>query len=164
MPALLGGVRRLAAYAAVDGELDPSPIVAWAWHESVDVYLPRVTSGGRLTFAEHRPGGALEVGTLGIPAPPAGACTCEADHLDAVLVPLVAFDQSGTRAGTGAGYYDRTFAFRLADPRRMRPVLIGLAYAWQQVDHLERHPWDVPLDAVVTDAAVIRPGRPPAPR
>ena len=75
-------------------------------------------------------------------------------RLDVVLVPLVAFDRRGTRLGHGAGYYDAAFAFRHRS-RRTRPVLVGLAHAFQEVDHIDEREWDVPLDVVVTDRAVI---------
>jgi 5-formyltetrahydrofolate cyclo-ligase len=51
----------------------------------------------------------------------------------------------------GGGFYDRSFAFKKGPGRRKKPVLIGIAYQFQQVDELPRQPWDVPLDAVVTD-------------
>ena len=74
--------------------------------------------------------------------------------LDVVLVPLVAYDGTGTRAGMGAGFYDRTFALRLTTGAP--PLLVGLAYRWQEVGHLARAPWDVPLDAVLTDQGLRR--------
>ncbi len=32
-----------------------------------------------------------------------------------------------------------------------RPCLLGVGYAFQQVENLVRQPWDVPLSAVVTE-------------
>ena len=80
-------------------------------------------------------------------------------RLEAVFVPLVAVDPSGTRLGMGAGFYDRYFAFRQSGSGWRRPRLIGLAYDFQRVDRIERAPWDVPLDAVLTEAGVFRTGR-----
>jgi 5-formyltetrahydrofolate cyclo-ligase len=154
---LLEGVRTLGAYAAVAGEIDPAPLIDAAWRHEVAVYLPRVTVGRSMVFAQWHAGGAAHLGAFGIPEPPAHASICSAARLDAVLVPLVAFDRRGTRLGTGAGFYDRAFAFRLNQARGTRPVLIGLAYSWQEVEHLEHRAWDVPLDVIVTDAEVIRP-------
>ncbi len=55
----------------------------------------------------------------------------------------------------GGGFYDRSFAF-LLEPgyRNHRPWLIGLGYEFQKVAELHRQPWDVPLDAVVTEQAL----------
>lgn len=156
----LATARRLVAYAARNGELDPSPIVRAAWRRHAMVALPVVHERGQpssLEFAAYTPDTVLAPGHHGIPVPPADAPRWAVDDLVVVLVPLVAFDASLTRVGSGAGYYDRTFAARLRSAAP--PLLIGLAYHWQQVSQLERSAWDVPLDMVVTDRAIVL--RPP---
>ena len=77
-------------------------------------------------------------------------------RLDLVIVPLFAFDARGTRLGTGGGYYDRTFSFAASSAAWRRPALIGVGYAFQQHERLERAPWDVPLDGAVTDRGTFR--------
>jgi 5-formyltetrahydrofolate cyclo-ligase len=154
---VVGHAARLGAYVAVGGELDPAPLVAWAWRRGIGVWLPRVTDELTLVFAEHTPDVGLVPGRFAVPVPPPEAATLAARDLDVVLVPLVAFDRCGTRAGTGAGFYDRTLEFCLGTPADARPLLVGLAYAWQEQAVVERRPWDVPLDVVVTECEVIRP-------
>ena len=62
----------------------------------------------------------------------------------------VAFDDAGSRVGMGAGYYDR---FLGTLPENMRPLSVGLAHEVQRVaDPIERKRWDIPLDAVATEA------------
>jgi 5-formyltetrahydrofolate cyclo-ligase len=156
----LEGVRRLGAYVATRGELDPAPLVAWAHAAGIEVYLPRVAGTG-LEFARHTADQPLVPGRFGIPEPPPGAARAGAAALDVVLVPLVAVDATGTRVGTGGGYYDRTFAFRLTPGAPARPRLVGLAYHWQELGHLDSQAWDVPLDLVVTDRAIVTPGASP---
>ncbi|MED5584335.1 MAG: 5-formyltetrahydrofolate cyclo-ligase, partial [Actinomycetota bacterium] len=51
---------------------------------------------------------------------------------------------------------DRTFADRRK--HTPPPVLIGVCHSFQMVEHLDARSWDVPLDLVVTEAGVIRPG------
>ena len=41
----------------------------------------------------------------------------------------------------------------------MRPILIGLAHEFQEVDQLDSAPWDVPLDVIITPKEIIRPQR-----
>ena len=71
-----------------------------------------------------------------------------------ILLPLVAFDRSGTRLGMGAGFYDRALA-SLSYQSSTRPYLLGLAHHFQEVNSLVRAPWDVPLDAILTDREFI---------
>ena len=65
------------------------------------------------------------------------------------LVPGVAFDPRGVRLGRGAGCYDRALA------RHPTALRVGLAYEMQVVPSLPEATWDVPMDAVVTEARVL---------
>jgi 5-formyltetrahydrofolate cyclo-ligase len=65
----------------------------------------------------------------------------------------VAFSATGDRLGMGGGYYDRSFAFRLQSSAP--PRLVGVGYGFQRHDGLRAEPWDVPLDAVVTEDGLL---------
>ena len=67
-----------------------------------------------------------------------------------MLVPLLAFDQSGRRLGYGGGYYDRTLA---ALPGR---VVMGCGFAAQRVACVPVEPHDITLPAVLTERGVER--------
>jgi 5-formyltetrahydrofolate cyclo-ligase len=71
------------------------------------------------------------------------------------LVPGVAFDESGGRLGRGGGWYDRLLS------RFDRASRWGLAFSLQLVPQLPLDPWDVPMDAVVTEHRRIDPPRSP---
>ena len=151
------GATRVAGYWACDGELDPAPLLERAWAAGRSVYLPVLDDDEySLRFAPYPPGAALRRNRFNIPEPEvAPERWLEPHRLDLVLTPLVAFDPTGTRLGMGGGFYDRAFAF-LGNPnyRGHCPVLLGLGYEFQGVAALVRQVWDVPLDAVVTDAAL----------
>jgi 5-formyltetrahydrofolate cyclo-ligase len=71
---------------------------------------------------------------------------------DIFLVPLLAFDEKGNRMGYGGGYYDASLAFY---KRLKQSVAIGIAYEeqlWSSPLPIEPH--DVPLDYIVTPAAI----------
>jgi 5-formyltetrahydrofolate cyclo-ligase len=145
-----------ASYHAVRGELDPAPAVSRLTSAGVRVAYPRLLLGQSLEFA--LPGTAAGVpNRFAIPEP--SGVVVPLDELALVLVPLVGFDPDGHRLGSGAGYYDRTFA---GHRRGDRPFLIGVAYDLQRVERIDAAPWDVPLDAVVTETGIIdwRPGPP----
>jgi 5-formyltetrahydrofolate cyclo-ligase len=137
--------RTLAAYWADEGEPDLGPLLEEAHRRGVGLALP-APFGRMLHFVRWSPGAPLQAARFGIPVPVEGV-RIKPTELDWVLVPLVAFTVRGQRLGRGGGFYDRTFARRSPGGP---PLLIGVAYAWQEVESLPRAPWDVDLDAVVT--------------
>jgi 5-formyltetrahydrofolate cyclo-ligase len=150
------GATRVAGYWACDGELDPAPLLERAWATHRSVYLPVLDGKCSLRFAPHLPGQPLRRNRFDIPEPDVSPAEwLEPSRLDVVLTPLVAFDAAGARLGMGGGFYDRAFAF-LRDPGHggHQPVLLGLGYEFQKVAELIQQPWDVPLDAAVTEAAL----------
>lgn len=145
----------IAAYIAVEGEMDPEPLLQQAVRESKRIYLPIVPQErtGTLQFVRWQPGMRMYPNRVGIPEPSDSAQGAIApEKLDLVLTPLVAFDQHGQRLGTGGGYYDRTFAFLKSGATR--PLLLGLAYEFQRLERIESEPWDVRLTGVITDEHV----------
>ena len=148
---VVAGARRVAAYRAVRGEI---PLDALLDGERRDIFtLPRVV-GTDLEFVACTPTLSLEPGSFGILEPVGGEVVALAEH-DAVLVPLTAFDGHCHRLGQGGGFYDRALASLPSGTGADRPAAIGIAYAFQQVAQVPRDSWDVPLDAVVTDADVV---------
>lgn len=147
-PRLRPGLR-IAAYHAVRGEISLLPFMQAAALRGMEIYLPCLDET-RLSFRRHKTDTPLHNNRFGIPEPVSGT-VCAAPFLDIVLLPLTAFDSRGTRLGQGGGYYDRTFAFLLHRRVWRKPLLVGVAYAFQHVPHLTAQPWDVPLDAVCTE-------------
>ena len=107
---------RIAAYQAIDGEIDPSIVL----HGAPRARLRRSLSGHH----ERAQAGACV-------SRHCGPATCRDRHasprwLDLVLVPLVGFDARGNRLGMGAGLLRP--AFRLpAPPPRLAPAAAGRA-------------------------------------
>lgn len=156
---LLSRARHIALYCPADGELDPWPFFQLMRRGRRRWYLPvlRPHTAFRLWFVRFRHGDRLRPNRYGIPEPVRRKRHLHAAQaLDIVLMPLVGFDADCNRVGMGAGYYDRSLAFLRRRARWHRPRLIGLAHECQRVERLEPRPWDVPLDAVVTEARVYR--------
>ena len=151
---------RVAAYLAMPGEASLADFLATASATGTRLWVPRIASRRRRTleFVELAPGASLRRGAYGIAEPAGCGRPVRIGNLDVVLVPLVAFDRAGHRLGMGAGYYDRALAARRDRGRAYRrPKLVGIAYACQEVDSIEPRPWDVALDAVVTERELIVP-------
>ena len=139
----------VAGYWATDGEI---ALHAWQLRLPAGVHycLPVLHEDGRLRFAAWRPGAPLVSNRFGIPEPDVDEdALLPGDAMGLVVMPLVGFDAAGQRLGMGAGWYDRTFAFRHGTSSA--PWLVGAAFAAQQVDALAAEPWDVPMDALCTE-------------
>jgi len=144
--------RTLAGYLGIRGEIDITAVLEPHAAAGVRIALPILDTHrpGHMHFRHWHPGTRLCRNGFGIPEPCRTAPRIWRRELDVVLLPLVAFDATGQRLGMGGGYYDRYFACRRRGAAN-RPRLIGIAHAFQQVSRLDAQPWDVPLDAVITE-------------
>jgi 5-formyltetrahydrofolate cyclo-ligase len=80
----------------------------------------------------------------GIPEPETGEQVAP-HEIDLVLVPLLAFDESGYRVGYGKGFYDR-----FLQQCRKDVLTVGFSY-FDAVDKIEdTHQFDVPLNYCIT--------------
>ena len=71
--------------------------------------------------------------------------------IDAVLVPLLAFDNQGYRVGYGGGYYDRFLAGCRPDALR-----IGVSFFEPIAAISDVNEWDIPLDLCLTPSTLYR--------
>jgi len=148
--------QRVAGYWAVDGEMPLHIVATHLRRRDQQFYLPVAGPQRRLRFAPYRGGGAIIPNRYGIPEPQAAESELiDAEALELVLVPLVAFDRRGHRLGFGGGFYDTSFAFLRAVPRPAATVLVGVGYAFQEVDALDPADWDVQLDFIATERELI---------
>ena len=146
---VIAGARRVAAYRAVRGEIPLDGLLNGSRREVFTV--PRVV-GDDLEFVAWCEGQTFVPGSFGIPEPADGEVVAFAAH-DAVLVPLTAFDGRCHRLGQGGGFYDRALASLPSGGPRL--AAIGVAYSFQEVADVPQDRWDVPLDAVATDAGIV---------
>nr|WP_033230104.1 5-formyltetrahydrofolate cyclo-ligase [Microbulbifer agarilyticus] len=150
--------RHIGIYWPMDGEIDPRAL--YTRFPDKQFYLPALPRPGRNTMTFLRWHGAplRYRNRYGIPEPAFSRSEARRPQkLDIVLVPLVAFDPSGARLGMGAGYYDRTFAFKHLRPGS-GPQLVGVAHQLQCVEKLTMESWDIPLALVATDERLYRCG------
>lgn len=150
--------RRIGLYIPAKGEIDCLPLLNRALHLKAPCYLPIVPPHRqrKLWFSQLGDGPHWKNNRFGIPEYGHRFRKVRASELDVLFMPLLGFDQHGTRMGMGGGFYDASLAFLLRRKFWKRPKLVGLAFERQQVELLPRAPWDVPLDAVLTEKRLYR--------
>ena len=149
--------RRIAAYLAVNGEIDCNPLIRAALEQGKQIFLPCIQPDGHMRFQRWTPATPMRRNRFGILEPHTSArADLPPQFLDMVLMPLVGFDPRGNRLGMGGGFYDRTFAWLRHRPRPRSLRLIGLAHDFQLLRRLGRAYWDVPLDGAVTPTRTYR--------
>jgi len=143
---------KIGFYHSVRGEADPSSLKTEDQHFFLPVLSKNLDEG--LVFIELNEETEFKNNKFSIPEPVYDETKIVAGNtLDLVLVPLLGFDRNGHRLGMGGGFYDRCFAFKKLN--NTKPLLMGYAYDFQEIDSLEPESWDVDLDMIATESGLI---------
>lgn len=93
----------------------------------------------------------LKPGPRDVPEPDVTRCKkVPLDRLDIVIIPGVAFDEKGSRLGSGRGYYDRLIPKLPSTTRK-----VALALECQIVQQVPMQSHDRHVDIVITDKRTI---------
>ena len=155
LPQLRSGAA-VGLYAHFGSEFPTTALRALARQRGCRLYLPKISNFSACSMEFRRDfGWPLPRNRIGIDEP-LGTPSLDVARMDLLLMPLLGFDAAGNRLGNGAGYYDRLLGARLGTARRTasqwrRPLLVGLAFECQRLEHIEAAPHDVPLDAVISE-------------
>ena len=142
--------QKIAGYWPLGCEIDCRPALEGLINNGAQVGLPVVAGQGQvLIFRCWQPGVILDVGPFGTWHPTPRAPLLAPTVL---LLPLIAFDNTGHRLGYGAGYYDRTIA-ALRQDRAL--LMIGIAYDAQEVEVVPVDSHDQRMDAVITERRTL---------
>ncbi|PKG34862.1 MULTISPECIES: 5-formyltetrahydrofolate cyclo-ligase [Psychrobacter] len=146
-------------------ELPTQPLLDWIIRSNYQPYLPVVGSLGRtrngnddkrLRFVPIYQSKLLNIPTrihsLGMKQNHHRRLLW-ARELDVIICPLVAVDKNGNRMGMGGGFYDTTLG-KSHQAGLKKPLKIGWCYDFQVVEQLQRQPWDVPLDGIITPSGL----------
>ena len=150
--------KHVGIYLNSPSEAPTSALIAQNVQWQKSTYLPVITStrNSQMCFTKITKQTHFKKNSLGIIEPiVTKSALCSALKLDIIFLPLVGFDNDCNRLGMGKGFYDRFLQHRLTTKKFKKPILIGLAFAEQEVDNVPINHWDVPLDGVVTSAAKI---------
>lgn len=139
----------IALYQAINQEIDLDLLWQIASKQGRNCYFPALVEDKKLAFLPATPDTSFRKNRYNILEPDLDLSQAiPIEDLQIMFLPLLVFDQNCTRIGMGSGYYDRSL------DHKKRPFLIGIAYELQRHPWIEPDPWDVPLDAVVTEKTI----------
>ncbi len=145
----------LFTYYSIEREVDTRALIDMAFEAGKRVALPVTEADGVMYFAAFRPEELLHKGRFkGIPEPGPTAERLTPEAKDVFIVPALCFDPMGYRLGYGGGYYDRYLAAHVC-------VTVGLCREKTVVDEVPRGPYDLPVQYLVTEKKITRPGQEP---
>lgn len=140
-------VVKIAGYWAVGSEIDLSPLLGELNEKGWSVSLPVVVEkDSPLIFRRWHSGDDLIKGPFNTLQP---GPNCDEIIPNAILVPLLAYDDQRFRLGQGGGFYDRTL--EQLKNREGGVLSIGVAFAAQRVKKVPRDEFDERLDFIVTE-------------
>ncbi len=152
--------RTVAVYAAVGSEADPAAFAAATaargWRVAYPCMLSAtdtVACGQRMCMRAVAADDASAAPFIAHPTQAFAATNIDsnrfpivpAEALDMIVVPLVAFDQTGARLGYGGGCYDRYLPTLSATCQ-----IIGITFDEQRVDRVPTDAHDLPLPHIVS--------------
>lgn len=150
----------VAVYAAMGSETDPAAFAVAAaargWRVAYPCMLSAIDAaacGQRMCMRAVAADDTSAAPFIAHPARAFAATDIDSDRfpivpaeaLDVTVVPLVAFDQTGTRLGYGGGCYDRYLPTLSATCQ-----IIGISFDEQRVDHIPTDAHDLPLPNIIS--------------
>jgi len=140
----------IAGYSPINTEINPLKVLEKLESDGYNLCLPIVKAKATpLCFKSWKFGEELVKGKYNVKIPKKGNWVVP----DIVITPLLAFDHRGYRLGYGGGYYDRTIAMLKA---RGKLVVVGFAFAEQEIQSVPTNDTDHKLDAIITQKGMYK--------
>ncbi|MBL7016925.1 MAG: 5-formyltetrahydrofolate cyclo-ligase [Kiritimatiellales bacterium] len=146
--------KAVGAYMPLPDEVDIRPFFQTLEKQ---MYIPAYDEkSGGYRMAKYTP--ELKKGKFGIPEP-LNPVWAEADELDLILVPGVAFDRAGGRIGRGGGFYDRLLP-------QYSAVRAGICFDFQclpvlsdegvEAEEIPTEPHDCKMDLLIMESEILK--------
>lgn len=132
-------------------EVDTYPIIRKAWQQGKKVVVPKCnTKEKALTFRTLKDFSQLETVFYGLCEPIEDLTTqVEANQIDLMIVPGLAYTREGYRLGFGGGYYDRFL-------KNYTGKTISLAFSEQIISQFPIEEHDIPVSKIITYCETIK--------
>ena len=162
--AYLSAGSTVAVYAPMKSEVNLEDFIAWCYTQKLTVVFPCMnikSSNPRMYMrsVEYR---AWRDGNVPFIANPlkrfaeddqsvSDFPVCAPRSIDAVIVPMVAFDSDFQRLGYGGGNYDEYLGLISRETTTgSSAIIIGVAFETQRVDRVPTEPHDLPLPCIIS--------------
>ena len=137
-------------YYGYGDEVQTEELIEAALKENKAAALPKVISDSEMAFIRFTSLQDMQKGAFGIPEPVGDKETGCGFRPDIIIVPCVAVDRRGNRAGHGKGYYDR-FLKEYSDS-----LFVCTAFDCQLTEEFEAEDTDIKMDMIITEKEIIR--------
>ena len=132
-------------------EADTWPIISGLREAGATVTIPKAhIELLQLTSHIYKNDTALEENEWGVPEP-TGKVKVQAEVIDIIILPLLAFDKRGYRVGYGKGFYDRFLT-----QCRSEVLKIGLSFFHPVAEISDVDEFDVKMDYCITPDKIYR--------
>lgn len=136
--------KKIHTYISFNSEAGTRGIIDDLFEKGIKVVVP-VAGREEMTHCLLSGDDDLISGNFGVPVPKQ-ITEVSVNDLDAILIPMVAFDGLGMRLGYGKGFYDRFLSTLPPSIRR-----IGLAFSIQEVEKIPKFSHDELINIVFTE-------------
>ena len=154
----------VAVYAPMKSEVNLKDFIVWCYTQKLTVVFPCMNIKGStprmyMRSIEYR---AWQDGNVPFIANPlkrfakddrsiSDFLICAPGFIDAVIVPMVAFDNDLQRLGYGGGNYDEYLGLISREATTgSSAIIIGVAFETQRVDRVPTEPHDLPLPCIIS--------------
>ena len=154
----------VAVYASMKSEVDLEGFIAWCYTQKLTVVFPCMNTKDStprmyMRSVEYQ---AWQDGNVPFIANPLKRFAendesisdfpiCAPGFIDAVIVPMVAFDSDFQRLGYGGGNYDEYLGLISREKNPGANVeIIGVAFETQRVNQVPTEPHDLPLPCIIS--------------
>lgn len=112
------------------------------WSKKKKILLPVIKDKTTMEIREYTGKRDLKEGSFHI-WEPSGALFTDYNAIETVVIPGIAFDESGHRLGRGGGYYDRLLP-------KLKAYKLGICFPFQMIDQIPHEDYDIIMDEVIT--------------
>ena len=140
----------VGSYADYNFELSTNSINQYLIEKNINICLPKINSQSKeINFFKFSTGTKLIKNKYNILEP---EVTNEIIFPKLVLVPLLAFNESGFRLGYGGGFYDKYFSSQ----EEKDIIKVGLGFSFQKANQIPIESHDQKLDWILTESYLYK--------